>query len=39
MALSSSKRVKVMPALLYVCAHVLAYEVILMHAYFRANML
>lgn len=37
MAASSSERVEVMPALLYVCAHGLAYEYIFMHVYFRAR--
>lgn len=37
MAVSSSERVEVVPALLYVCAHVLAYEYIFMHVYFRAK--
>lgn len=37
MAVSSSERVEVVPALLYVCAHVLAYDYIFMHVYFRAK--
>ena len=37
MAASSSERVEVVPALLYVCAHGLAYEYIFMHVYFRAK--
>lgn len=38
-AVSSSEKLEVVPALLYVWVHVLAYGHIFMHVYFTANML